>query len=682
MNTTTTSPAQDLLSHTLAFCDDCLNHQDFTGARQALCRALTLAPNRADILSHRGRLALFLKDTETAQRDFAAALELDPHCSAAWSGLARYHMQQGEPAEAEAAANRALGIDPADEEAAHVKAELEAELCKAPARESSNIDSRETSVECKCCELSAGADPVSKFADWPWTTETKLSNRPVRGPLSEVSIAGTAPVFLPSVSEKPPPCAASGQSGAPRPAPVSLGEAIVKETRVGIAVVAEATYEPTRVRQLITEAISLCTGDDRGISAFVRGGERVLIKPNWVLHRNNSGAGMDCMVTHSEFIVATVELVAASQPTVIVIGDAPLQGCQWDKLVTPELTQRIRAAAAGVPVEIVDFRRTVMAGNSLSADVRQELRPLDRYVLFDLGVDSLLEPVTGDGNFRVTMYDPDKLAKTHCRGSHQYLLAKDVFEADVVINLPKLKTHRKSGLTAALKNLVGINGNKDYLPHHRIGGSDVGGDCYPGFVWWKHAAELYLDAANRAIGTPTYDVWVGRAGRLFDLFGRHYDTDIEGGWHGNDTCWRMNLDLNRCLLYGDAEGRLHDTVQRRVLSLTDGIICGQGEGPLSPLPLPVGAVTFSENAAAADLAHGALLRLDFRKVPLLRGCFERMRLPVLPEARMPAFVTRQGRLDYEQLAAAAGRSAEVPRGWKGHCEITASAPQSYESCTA
>jgi len=36
-----------------------------------------------------------------------------------------------------------------------------------------------------------------------------------------------------------------------------------------------------------------------------------------------------------------------------------------------------------------------------------------------------------------------------------------------------LKLHRKAGITCALKNLIGINGNKEYLPHHRLGGSQA-----------------------------------------------------------------------------------------------------------------------------------------------------------------------------------------------------------------
>ena len=165
MNASTTSPAQDLLSHTLAFCDDCLNRQDFTAAWQALSRAVSMAPNRADVLIHRGRLALFLKDTETAQRDFAAALKIDPRCSAALSGLARCYMQQADPTEAEAAADLAMGIDPADEEAAQVKAEIQAERRSAQPRRLSSMDSRATPAERGEFVPTAGGGPAPGFND-------------------------------------------------------------------------------------------------------------------------------------------------------------------------------------------------------------------------------------------------------------------------------------------------------------------------------------------------------------------------------------------------------------------------------------------------------------------------------------------------------------------------------------
>ncbi|MGH7968280.1 MAG: hypothetical protein ACREIC_06070, partial [Limisphaerales bacterium] len=105
-------------------CAECLNRDDFSGAWQALCRAVSLAPKSAEMLSHRGHLALFLKRTETARHDFTEALRFDPRCAAAWAGMARYHFVRREWEQARAAAARALEIEPANEAATQVKAEL------------------------------------------------------------------------------------------------------------------------------------------------------------------------------------------------------------------------------------------------------------------------------------------------------------------------------------------------------------------------------------------------------------------------------------------------------------------------------------------------------------------------------------------------------------------------------
>lgn len=57
----------------------------------------------------------------------------------------------------------------------------------------------------------------------------------------------------------------------------------------------------------------------------------------------------------------------------------------------------------------------------------------------------------------------------------------------------------------------------------------------------------------------------------------------------------MVLDLNRILVYGDAHGAVHDAPQRKIFSLTDGIVAWDRNGPLAPEPL--GVVTFTSNAA-------------------------------------------------------------------------------------
>ncbi len=79
----------ELLSRTLAFCSNRVDHQHFTAAWQALCRAVCLAPQRGDVRVFRGQLALFLKDVANAREDFSAALAIEPDNAVAKAGLAR-----------------------------------------------------------------------------------------------------------------------------------------------------------------------------------------------------------------------------------------------------------------------------------------------------------------------------------------------------------------------------------------------------------------------------------------------------------------------------------------------------------------------------------------------------------------------------------------------------------------
>ena len=105
--------------------------------------------------------------------------------------------------------------------------------------------------------------------------------------------------------------------------------------------------------------------------------------------------------------------------------------------------------------------------------------------------------------FRVTEYDPRIMSAKHNESLHRYCFHKVALEADVVINLPKIKTHRKAGLTCAMKNFVGLNGNKDYLPHHTKFSQKERGDEYLhtstrkriiSFLWemrWKARSKLF-----------------------------------------------------------------------------------------------------------------------------------------------------------------------------------------------
>jgi uncharacterized protein (DUF362 family) len=368
---------------------------------------------------------------------------------------------------------------------------------------------------------------------------------------------------------------------------------------------------------------------DRGaLGGIVPPGARVVVKPNLVLHANQGPWGIEPLVTDPALVRAVTHEVLRAGASSVVVGDAPIQGCNFDELMDRTgLGNWAKTLAQDEPrfVGVRDFRRTVGTfENGLRVAV-ENLQPVENFVQFDLGRESLLEPVTDDrgmGRFRVTCYDPRLLHQTHARGVHRYLVAKELMDADLVINLPKLKTHKKAGITCCLKNLVGINGNKEYLPHHRVGSAAQGGDCYERSSVIRRSIEYLLDRQNMTSSPSTARALhqlIRQLHRLARLTGQSADT--EGSWSGNDTVWRMCLDLNRILLYGSTDASIGADVQRRVLHVVDAVVAGHGNGPLSPEPLDLGLLLGGDSAPAVDWVAATLLAYDPSRIALTRQAF-------------------------------------------------------------
>jgi uncharacterized protein (DUF362 family) len=420
----------------------------------------------------------------------------------------------------------------------------------------------------------------------------------------------------------------------------------VVDSRVGIVRLPAATYPlddttggPTPISAAVAALGDMLGWSDADRGAFgslIARGSRVLVKPNWVLHENQGPWGIEPLVTHGSLIHAVVNAALAADPAQVLVGDAPVQGCDFEQLLArsavPQWAEPLAAADprfAGVR----DFRRTrtTRVGEGGARVTERDDGDLDRFVLFDLGAESLLEPITdGSGSFRVTMYPPAEMQRTHAPGRHQYLVARDVIEADVIINLPKLKTHKKAGITCALKNLIGINGNKEFLPHHRIGGSQDGGDCYPGHSIVKRSLEATLDVQNSTDNFVAQRA-LATAARLLNrvAVAGGDQLGVEGSWSGNDTIWRTCLDLNRILLYGRADGTLADVPQRQVVSVVDAVIAGQGDGPLAPEPHPLGLLLAGASSAAVDWVGAHLLGYDPHRIPIAREAFGQFRYPLV-----------------------------------------------------
>ena len=89
-------------------------------------------------------------------------------------------------------------------------------------------------------------------------------------------------------------------------------------------------------------------------------GSRVVLKPNWVLHWNKSGHNLDSLVTHTSVLQAILTYLVKVKPDDIVIGDAPLQGCDFAVLSRAAHFETLREVDAALPLSICAFRKQVL----------------------------------------------------------------------------------------------------------------------------------------------------------------------------------------------------------------------------------------------------------------------------------------------------------------------------------
>ncbi len=362
--------------------------------------------------------------------------------------------------------------------------------------------------------------------------------------------------------------------------------------------------------------------------AFIKPGNRVLIKPNLVMHKNVGGGGEDCLYTNPSVVAAIVDyvVIALKGKGKIVIGDAPLQECVFDDLIDSsgygDLVSYYKKKR--INIEIVDFRN-VKTYEKNGVHYLQQVTDVENGIVVELGEDSLFAEKTTEElkRLRITNYDPSILQKHHNNNKHEYKISKEVIGADVIINVPKPKTHRKAGVTAALKNLIGINANKEFLPHHTLGGKKSGGDAYKDDNMILSAANYFLDKRNITNAKGLYE----RSEKLNKIYEKLRSVGVrktgerfwEGSWYGNDTIWRTIVDLNRIMLYADKTGKMTDRVQRKVYIVGDMIVSGEKEGPLEPSPKKVGTLLFAEDPVLFDRAVTAIMGYDERMIPLLNN---------------------------------------------------------------
>lgn len=291
-------------------------------------------------------------------------------------------------------------------------------------------------------------------------------------------------------------------------------------------------------------------GMDEGnpFGSFIKPGMRVFIKPNWVASRWRESCphkdDLYCVITHPAVIEAVADRVAVALrgKGEILIGDNPSIDADFEELMHHTGIRRLESKY-GVPCHIYDLRPLVCP----SLDVygqrdKMVRRPGDPngQVEVNLGAESLLYGVNSELFHGVFDQREDTIA-AHTGDRQLYTFSKSLYDADVYISIPKLKTHQKVGATLNMKGLVGAITVKDQLVHWRVGYPEVGGDEYR--------------------DRESYEC------------GRHAKVTHRGSWPGNDTIWRMVADLYKVLMRNSTQ---------KHFSVIDGIMAGDGQGPFCP----------------------------------------------------------------------------------------------------
>lgn len=241
----------------------------------------------------------------------------------------------------------------------------------------------------------------------------------------------------------------------------------------------------------VRRAVRLSVEALGGMEKFVKSGQKVLIKPNLLIGR----APEKAVNTHYAVVRAVMEL-AADCGGRLIVGDSPSFGSAQMAARRCGISEVAKAFSA--PVITFKESRVVCAGEN---------------AVF-----------------------------------HQLPLAVDALEADVVINLPKLKTHAFMTMTLGVKNLFG---------------------CVVGMEKSR---------------------WHLKAGQDPMAFAR------------------MLAEINACVA--------------PALTVMDGVVGMEGNGPGSGDPRRIGAVVASHDAVALDRVVMDIVGVSADRLPVLRAASE------------------------------------------------------------
>jgi uncharacterized protein (DUF362 family) len=379
------------------------------------------------------------------------------------------------------------------------------------------------------------------------------------------------------------------------------------------------------------------------LRGIIKKGETVFVKPNWVDHKHRKDETIWSVITHSSVVRALCDYVilALEGEGRIIVGDNPHVDTDFSKLCQRtqimEVADFYRRTCPGITFEVQDLRlwrtediryygfkskRTTLPGDPQG------------HSILDLGAKSLLKDRPW-WLFRGTYSKRWETLGFHHGNTHQYSFANSILNADVFISVPKLKSHCKVGATLNVKGLIGTVANKNCLVHWSIGFPALGGDEYPAPAHAVDYAKLYLQHLYNDLVPESLQILigdtVGRA-RMVRAFadwlsiGDQRLRILRGAWKGNDTIWRMTVDVFNAFAHDWCNYLANRGRARRTFSIVDGIEGGDVDGPHFPRPVKPGVLLAGENLLAVDVVGARIMDYRIDEIAYLRHLLAQERI--------------------------------------------------------
>ncbi len=303
------------------------------------------------------------------------------------------------------------------------------------------------------------------------------------------------------------------------------------------------------------------------LQTLIAPGDTVLIKPNLV------GTGT-AVYTRPEVVRPLVDMAIAAGATRIYIGEGTASRVSGTANIVnttkyKDLVTALSARHPEITIQFLDLNMLSGGWHWVSLGGASSFAG-SGYTDYDLNSST----GTLYGNRYYQTADPQGINPDgHALG--WYAINDSVLDADVVINVPKMKTHNLMMNTLSVKNLVGFTLRSTY--------DQEASSC------------LYRIA--------------------------HYETGSSGNDHffNNDIFWRAISDVSKIVLYADKEGNLQATQQRKCLNVVDAIQAMERSENTNVggggLPYDRHVVLASTDPVAVDAVASRVMGYEFTSVP-------------------------------------------------------------------